>query len=98
MPILSNQQVTLVSGQETLLKQVRFGRLRVTITGIAGEFTTIPMRTRTRGGLKDTGLVEATEATVRFFEAIPFADVHATTPEGVASLDIIFEVRTRADF
>ena len=51
---------------------------------------------KTRGGLKDSGLFEGTEARVRFLESLPFAEILATTPEGVASLDIIFEVRTGA--
>ena len=98
MPTLSNQTATLTSGQETLLKRAVIRRVRVRITGIAGEFTEIPLRLRLRGGFSDSGLFLGTEATVpSFLQALPFADILATTPEGVGSLDIIFEVQTGRD-
>jgi hypothetical protein len=96
MPVLPNQQVTLVSGQMTLLRQARLRALSVTLTGIAGEFTTIPFKT-VKHGNQTSDFFEASSVKLRLFDAIPLGQILATTPEGVASLDIVFEVRTGAD-
>jgi hypothetical protein len=96
MPVLPNQQVTLVSGQTTLLHQSRFRACKVTLTGIAAEFTTIPFQT-VKHGTQTSGFFEASSVKLRLFDAIPLGQILATTPEGVASLDIVFEVRTGAD-
>ena len=96
MPVFPNQQVTLVAGQETLLRQSRFRAVSVTVTGIAGEFTTIPFKTLKHGTQK-SAFFEASSVKLRFFDAIPLGQILATTPEGVGSLDIVIEVRTGAD-
>jgi hypothetical protein len=96
MPVFPNQQVTLVSGQTTLLRQTRFRAVSVTLTGIAGEFTTIPFKT-VKHGTQKSDFFEASSVKLRFFDAFPLGQILATTPAGVASLDIVFEVRTGAD-
>src|SRR4051812_9298187 len=96
MPILPNQQVTLVSGQTMLLQQSRFRGCKVTLTGIAGEFTTIPFKTVKHGSQK-SDFFEASSVRLRFFDSFPVGQILATTPAGVGSLDIIFEVRTGPD-
>ena len=96
MPVFPNQQVTLVAGQTTLLRQTRFRAVSVTLTGIAGEFTTIPFKT-VKHATQTSAFFEASKVKLRFFDAIPSAQILATTPEGVGSLDIVFEVRTGAD-
>ena len=96
MAIKSNIKVTLNAGQQTLLHRSRFEACRVTLTGLSGEFTTIPFRTKT-SGFFDSGLFEASEVKLKRFQAVPKGEVFATTPGGVATLDIVFEVGTRAD-
>jgi hypothetical protein len=96
MPILPNQQVTLVAGQKRVLHQSRHKQCKVTLTGIAGEFTTIPFQT-IRFGAFTSQLFEASTVKLSFFDTLPFGRILATTPEGVASLDIVFELRTGID-
>lgn len=95
MAILSNLQVTLQGGVTTTLFTARFAKCRLTLTGISGEFTTIPFRTKTR--LFDSGFFEASQVQLSLFQTFPSAAILATTPEGVGSLDIVYEVRTRGD-
>jgi hypothetical protein len=97
MAVNSNLEATLKSGKSTVLTRVHFGRCRLTITGIAGEFTTIPFQTRTRGGLKVSEFFRAKEVSLNFFDTFPSATIVAQPPDGVGSLDIIYEVRTGAD-
>src|SRR3954447_23315297 len=96
MPVLSNQQVTLVSAQTTLLHQSRFRACKVTLTGIAGEFTTIPFKTL-KNGRVESDFSEASSVKRNLFQAVPFGQILATTPAGVGSLDIVFELRTGPD-
>jgi len=96
MPVLPNQQVTLVSGQETLLAQARFRAISVKVTGIAGEFATIPFKTLKHGN-QTSDFFEASLVKLRLFDVIPLGQILATAPAGVASLDIIFERRTGPD-
>jgi hypothetical protein len=96
MPVLSNQQVTLVSGQTTVLHKSRRERCKVKLTGSSGEGTTIPFQRKLFGSLT-TAFVDASEAQLSFIQAFPSGTILATTPAGVASLDIVFEVRTGND-
>src|SRR3954464_5804941 len=96
MPVLPNQQVTLVSGETTLLHQSRLRACKVTLTGIAGEFTTIPFKT-VKHGTQTSDFFEASSVRLRFFDALPVCQILATTPAGVGSLDIVFELRTGPD-
>jgi hypothetical protein len=91
--LLTDLTATLSQGVETSLHRARFQRCRVTITGIAGEFTTIPMKKKIRR-LADSGFFEATEVEIQRFEALPSAEILATAPEGVGALDIVYEIRT----
>ena len=96
MTILSNQEATLTAGTETLLIRVVFQKCRLTLTGIAGEFTTIPFRTKVNG-VANSGLFEASEVELKLVQTLAGGSIFATTPAGVASLDIIYEIRTRRD-
>ena len=96
MPVLDNQQVTLVSGTTTLLHTSRREGCKLTLTGISGEFATIPFQTVKFGALKSS-LFEASTVKLSFLQCFPSGKVLATTPAGVATLDIEFEVRTGAD-
>jgi hypothetical protein len=78
-----------------VLHTARFARTRLTLTGISGEFTTIPFKLRRVGQSGD--FFEASEVLLTLFQTIPAVDIIATTPQGVATLDIVFEVRTRRD-
>jgi hypothetical protein len=94
--VLANQQVTLVSGQTRVLTQSRHKACKVTLTGIAGEFTTIPFQT-IRFGRFTSEFFEASSVKLSFFDTLPSGRILATTPDGVASLDIVFELRTGID-
>jgi glutamate synthase domain-containing protein 2 len=96
MPVLSNQQVTLNAGQTTLLHNSRREKCKVTLTAISGEFATIPFQTVKFGALKSS-LFEASTVKLSFLQCFPSGKVLATTPAGVATLDVEFEVRTGAD-
>jgi hypothetical protein len=91
--IQSNLQKTLNSGELTTLFNPRFAKTRLTLTGISGEFTTIPFKTRTHG-FKNSDAFEASQVVLTLGETIPLASILATTPDGVATLDIVYEVRT----
>jgi hypothetical protein len=95
MPVIANQQVTLVSGQTTVLHQAHASSFRVTLTGVSGEFTTIPFKT-VKHGNQTSDFFEASSVALSFFQVLPFGKILATTPEGVGSLDIVYEVRTGA--
>jgi hypothetical protein len=96
MSIRSNLTKTLTMGEETLLFRARVRPCRITLTGLSGEGTAIRFRTRTHG-VVDSGLFEATEVKLSLFDTVPMATVLATTPDGVASLDIVYELRTGTD-
>ena len=97
MPIKTNLNATLSQGVETTLHRARaFEKCRVKVTGIAGEFATIPMKTKTNG-FRDSGFFEATEAALTVFQTLGGARILATAPAGVGSLDIVYEVRTGTD-
>jgi hypothetical protein len=97
MAVISNQQATLTQGQTTVLHRARFEKCRLTLTGLSGEFTTIPFRTKTRGSFFDSGFFQASEVSLSLFSTIPSGTILATTPAGVATLDVVYEVRTRGD-
>jgi hypothetical protein len=96
MTVLADQQVTLVSGQTKVLHQSRHKTCKVTVTGIAGEFTTILFQT-IRFGRFTSPFFEANSVKLSFFDTLPFGQIRATTPAGVGSLDIVFELRTGKD-
>lgn len=97
MAILANQQATLTQGQETVLFTARFAKVRLTLTGISGEFTTIPFKIKPHFRSVRGGFFEASEVSLTLFQTFLGADIIATTPQGVGTLDIVFEVRTRGD-
>jgi hypothetical protein len=97
MPIQTDVNKTLSQGAETVLHRARaFTKCRVKVTGIAGEFATIPMKTKTNG-FRDSGFFEATEAAISVKQTLGGAQILATAPAGVGSLDITYEVRTGTD-
>lgn len=93
MPIRPDQQATLTQGQFTTLHTTILRRCKVTLTGISGEFTTIPFRINSRGVEGEP--FDASEASIP--RGLGFKRIQATTPEGVGTLDIVYEVRTGAD-
>ena len=97
MAVLTNQQATLNQGQETELFSVRFTKCRLTLTGASGEFQTVPMRVRRRFVDTSGVFTERSEISLRIAETIFGATILATAPAGVATLDIVYEVRTRGD-
>jgi hypothetical protein len=96
---LLDQQATLSQGVETLLHRVRsFQRCRVTVTGIAGEFTTIPFKVKRRVIVPGAGgFFEAREVSISVVQTLLTVAILATAPAGVGSLDIVYDVRTGAD-
>lgn len=96
MAVISDLQATLAQGQFTVLHQGRFQRFRVTITGIGGEFATIPFRTRTNG-VRLSQPFEAKTALLNLFQTFPLGAIEASAPAGVGSLDVVYEVRTGTD-
>jgi hypothetical protein len=96
VPIQAGIEATLTQGVTTRLHRTVWKNCRLVVTGIAGEFSTIPFQTKTSGFLKSQ-FFEATQVTLKGIKTIPSAEISATTPEGVGSLDIVYEVRTGAD-
>jgi hypothetical protein len=97
VPTESPVSTTLVQGQFTLLHRARFQRCRVTITAISNaEVGGVLLRTTTGLPVKTTEIV-GTEVFLRIFQTILGATIEATTPEGVASLDITYVVKTGSD-
>ncbi|MDX6602652.1 MAG: hypothetical protein QOF13_1854 [Solirubrobacterales bacterium] len=96
MSVQSEIEVTLTQGVTTRLHRAVWSKCRVKLTGISGEFSTIPFQTKTNGGI--TGrFFEASEVSLTFFKTLPSAEIRATTPDGAGTLDIIYEIRTGAD-
>jgi hypothetical protein len=93
MPVVPDKQATLTQGQFTTLHATIFRASRVTLTGISGEFTTIPFRIVNRRRKGEP--FEASEASVP--RGLGLKRIQATTPEGVGTLDVIFELRTGPD-
>ena len=94
MAIVTDQQATL--GQTpTTLYSGGWGRARVTITGIAGESGTIPLHVRSRFLFfsKQNPWFDGTQAELSLFGGT----IEAKAPEGVGSLDIVYEIRTGGD-
>jgi hypothetical protein len=90
-----NKEATLNQGEETELFSARFMNFRLTLTGASGEFQTVPMKVRRR--FAGSGFSEQSEIVLRVVETIFGATVVATAPQGVATLDIVYVVRTRGD-
>jgi hypothetical protein len=95
MAIRSNVQATLTQGQFKTLFTARFRKCRVTLTGLSGEGTTIRFRIEPFAGAKT--VVDTDHVQLSLFQTIPLARVSASPPEGVGTLDIVYEVRTGAD-
>ena len=100
MAIGTDLQSTLTQ-EPTTLHQARGGeKARVTITGIAGEFPAIPMRVKLRLSFPRqlaAAFTARTEVSVSQVQAFIGADVLAKAPQGVGSVDIVYEVRTGGD-
>ena len=93
MPIKPDQQATLTQAQFTTLHTTIFRPCKVTLTGISGEFTTIPFRIVIRFVAGEP--FDASEASVP--RGLGIKRIQATTPEGVGTLDIVYELRTGPD-
>jgi hypothetical protein len=93
MPVKPDQQATLTQGFFTTLHATFLRPCKVTLTGVSGEFTTIPFRIKT--GRVEGEPFEASEASIP--RGLGFKRIQATTPDGVGTLDIVFELRTGPD-
>ena len=93
MPIKADQQATLTLGRFTTLHTTILRACKVTLTGVSGEFTTIPFRIKGPGVQGEP--FEASEVSIP--RGLGFKRIQATTPEGVGTLDIVYELRTGAD-
>jgi hypothetical protein len=96
MPVLDPVDRTLKSGRFALLHRARFQACRVTITATSNaEFLGVKFRTK---GLVGRSLVfEASEAHMGLFQTFMGATIEAAPPEGVATVDITYVVKTGAD-
>jgi hypothetical protein len=95
MASLTNQEATLTAEPTTLFTS-HFAGCHLRVTGIAGEFTTIPFQTTTRG-LFNSRFFEAAEVRLSASQTIPSGAIRAKAPDGVGSLDIVYNVRSRGD-
>ena len=95
MAILEPREATLTQDVTTRLYTSRFAACRLTLTGISGEFTEIPFKYKRLG--VESEWFEASFVRLSQLMTFPRAQIFATTPEGVGSLDIIYEIRTRGD-
>jgi hypothetical protein len=69
---------------------------RVTITATSNaEFNGVRFRTKGLAGL--TNVVEASEVHLGLFQTLLGATIEAAPPEGVATVDITYVVKTGAD-
>jgi hypothetical protein len=96
MPVKANQQATLTAGEFKLLHRARLQSCRLVLTGSSGEGTTVVFKTKKFGALNSQPF-EASQVKLSFIQTMPSAQILATTPEGVATLDIVYEVRTGSD-
>jgi hypothetical protein len=95
MSIRPGRQATLGQGRFTTLHTVILGACKVTLTGASGEFTTIPFRIK-RNRFAGRPF-DAAEASIPRGQGLGLKSIQATTPEGVGTLDIVYELRTGAD-
>ena len=95
MTIRPDQQATLTQGQFTTLHTTLFPACKVTLTGVSGEFTTIPFRITRRGLVEGGETFEASEVSIP--RGLGLRRIQATTPAGVGTLDIVYELRTGPD-
>ena len=97
MTIHPDQQATLKANRLRLLHRTPpMRKCAVKITGVSGEFTTLPFTVN--HGIGGKTKLEASEVKLtRIVQLLGGAQILATTPEGVATLDIVYEIRTGAD-
>jgi hypothetical protein len=97
VPIEDPVDRTVKAGRFALIKKVRSTPCRVTITAISNaEVGGVQFRTTTQlGGLVTETL--GTEVSIGFIRSLLGARIEATTPEGVATLDITYVVKTGRD-
>ena len=95
MTIISGREATLNQDQNTPLHTARFRKTRLVITGMSGESGTIRFRLRSFGRTGEP--FEASQVTVSFGMSAFGVTILGTTPEGVATLDIVYEIRTGVD-
>lgn len=97
MPVLGPIDKTLHGGTFTLLHSARLEACRLTITGNSNpEAGAIKFRV-THLFPRSVELLEGDEVFLRIFETFIGARIEAAAPEGVAALDITYEVRTGRD-
>jgi hypothetical protein len=88
---------TLNSDRFAFLHRARLQPCRVTITATSNaEFLGVRFRTKTSPA-RITKVFEASEVHLGLFATIPSATIEAAPPEGVATVDITYVVKTGAD-
>ena len=94
MAIRPDKQATVTQGQFTTLHTTILPACKVTLTGSSvGEITTIPFRIKSRGFESEP--FDASEASLP--RGLGLRRIQATAPAGVATLDIVYELRTGPD-
>ena len=98
MAVRTGLQATLTQEPQVLFRNQLLEKCRLTVTAIAGE-SGVLLRVKPRIGFPPRGadFVETTEATISFAQSLIGADILGKAPAGVGSLDIVYDVRTRAD-
>jgi hypothetical protein len=97
VPIQDPVSVTLNQGEFILLHRARFAAARVTITANSNpEAGGVRFRT-TRGLIGKTFESVGVEVSLRLIETIGGTTIEASTPEGVATLDVTYVVKTGRD-
>lgn len=97
MPTEAPANATLTQGEFTLLHLARFERCRLTITGISNAEVGGALLRTTRNFPRKTTTVVGTEVFLRIIETFLGARIEASTPEGVATLEITYVVKTGPD-
>jgi hypothetical protein len=97
VPTLQPVTTTLTAGEFTLLRNARFTATRVTITAISNaEVGGVAFRVK-RALFAQASESVGLEVFLRRIETVFGAKIEATTPEGVATLEITYVVKTGAD-
>jgi hypothetical protein len=94
--VKSGLEATLRS-RKRLLHRSHSEKCRVTITGSTGESGTVTFALRGQHFRPGASAIEAAEISVSDEQSDPFAEILAGPPPGVATVDIVYEVRTGAD-
>jgi hypothetical protein len=97
MAVSDPVQRTLNQNRFAFLHRARLEPCRVTITATSNaEFNGVKFRTKTWPA-RITRVFEANEVHLGLFATLPQATIEAAPPEGVATVDITYVIKTGAD-